>query len=74
MVSNYQQIYAEFAAADEAWQACLVRTFGKQAGDIRYTKLGHTHPDCADAYNRFRKARSAWYTSLHEENPRKDKQ
>ena len=27
-------------ATDDAWQAELVKAFGKRAGDVRYTKAG----------------------------------
>ena len=69
MSKNHHEIYKEFVAADEAWQVCLVATFGGRAGDVRYTRLGHTHPNCAEAYNRFAKARTAWYDSVYKDNP-----
>ena len=54
------QAYAEFKAADEHWSACLVKAFGKQAGNMRYQRAGHEHPDCAAAYQQFRTTNDAW--------------
>jgi hypothetical protein len=39
-MATYKQIYDEAIAADKAWSTELVRVFGKQAGDKRYTKEG----------------------------------
>ena len=37
--------YKAFSAADDAWSAELHRLFGKQAGDVRYTKAGKGEPE-----------------------------
>lgn len=74
MVKTYIELYREFVDADDAWQACLTQVFGKKAGDVRYTREGHTHPSCVEAYKRFVNARDEWYFSLHNENPWKDEQ
>lgn len=36
--------YVDACAADTAWQAELVRLFGKRAGDVRYTSEGRGDP------------------------------
>jgi hypothetical protein len=43
-MATYKQICDEAIAADDAWQAELVRLFGKQAGDKRYTNEGKGEP------------------------------
>lgn len=39
-MATYAQIRKEAIEADNAWQAELVKRFGKRAGDVRYTKEG----------------------------------
>lgn len=48
--------------ADDAWQAELEKTFGRHAGDARYTPRGHGQPGTplAAAWDAYRTARSAW--------------
>lgn len=60
------EAYKAFGEADEAWSADLKRTFGKRAGDVRYTVLGRTHPNCAASYARFRAANDTWLALVQE--------
>jgi hypothetical protein len=39
-----ENLYSIALAADEAWSAELHRLFGKNAGDVRYTRRGHGEP------------------------------
>jgi hypothetical protein len=39
-MATHNQLLTEARRADDAWQAELVRQFGKKAGDIRYTEEG----------------------------------
>lgn len=34
-----------YQAADDAWQAALVRQYGKDAGDARYDARGYSTPE-----------------------------
>jgi hypothetical protein len=49
-------------AADDAWQAEIVRLFGKQAGNARYDDRGHSTPHLAD----LQQAKYAADRELHE--------
>ena len=60
MDSSVHAAYQEALQADNVWQASLVKAFGKRAGDVRYTELGRTHPDCVEAYKVFRAANDKW--------------
>lgn len=57
-----QEAFQAFVAADKAWSAELRKAFGKNAGDIRYTKQGEGSPGTPlnDAYLAFKKAGDAW--------------
>lgn len=48
----------EAQAADDAWSAELTRSFGKKAGDVRYTPAGEGEPGSALrlAYDRYKRA------------------
>jgi hypothetical protein len=39
-MASYNQLLSDARRADDAWQAELVRLFGKQAGDKRYSPEG----------------------------------
>ena len=54
--------YDEFKAADHEWSAELKRLFGRNAGDVRYTKQGEGEPGTTlnACYLRFRRANDAW--------------
>jgi hypothetical protein len=49
-------------AADDAWQAEIVRLFGGQAGDARYDDRGHSTPHLAH----LQQAKYAADRELHE--------
>lgn len=53
-----------FGAADEAWSQELIRLFGRNAGDIRYTKEGKTGPTLAPLNAEFARTRDAWYDAM----------
>lgn len=54
------EAFEAFQEADRQWSLSLTLAFGKQAGDKRYTKEGHTHPMCADKYAAFERAGKQW--------------
>jgi hypothetical protein len=43
-MTAYKQLYQEATAAEDAWHNELVKQFGKQAGDKRYTKEAKGEP------------------------------
>lgn len=57
-----QEAYKRYEAADAAWSAELRLAFGKNAGDVRYTKQGEGEPGTPlnDAYLAYREARDEW--------------
>ena len=65
-LEHIHEAYNKFKLADAVWQNCLEYTFGKRAGDMRYTIEGKTHPDCAVAYKQFVQARDAWFQLTYE--------
>ncbi len=56
-------------ATDDAWQAELVRCFGKQAGDVRYAKAGKGEPGTPlrAAYEARKAAQEAWHAEWNNE-------
>lgn len=54
------EAYRAFLEADNKWSAKLVELFGNKAGDVRYTKEGHTHPALAPLYEEFKRAGQVW--------------
>lgn len=50
-----------YAAADAAWQAELVRLFGRNAGDVRYTDRATSGPTLAPLYAEVCRTRDAWH-------------
>jgi hypothetical protein len=62
-MATYKQMYQEALAADDAWQAELVRQFGKQAGNKRYTKEGKGEPgsELRRLHDTFRECNDAWH-------------
>lgn len=54
-MATFKQIYQEAKDADDAWHAELVKQFGKQAGDKRYTKEGK-----GEAGTELRRLYEAW--------------
>ena len=58
-------IYRAFLDADTAWSAQLVRCFGKQAGDVRYTTRGNGEPgsELRRLDDLYTAARETWNTS-----------
>lgn len=61
-MTTYKDLTAAFQAADDAWQAELVRTFGKNAGDVRYTRFAHgeTGTPLRAAWDKRDAAEKAW--------------
>ena len=54
--------YEDFHAADKAWSAELVRLFGRDAGDVRYTAEGKGQPGSVlrQLHDAVAAARVAW--------------
>ena len=75
-MSNPVQIaYREYLAADVKWSKDLRAVFGRHAGDVRYLKLGETHPDCSESYQAFKVAGEKWRRLVREQresNPKFD--
>jgi hypothetical protein len=62
MAQTFADLTAAFEAADNAWQAELVNTFGVHASDLRYTSHGRGENGTAlrAAYEARRVASDAW--------------
>jgi hypothetical protein len=60
--------YHAFAAADAAWSAMLGKLFGRNAGDVRYTKAGKGEPgtELRALSDEFDRTREEWEASLVE--------
>lgn len=61
---NVIAAYRAFKQADEVWSKALKATFGKQAGDIRYTKEGEEHSNCRLAYQEFKRTGEIWRMAI----------
>jgi hypothetical protein len=61
MQSGYQKIYEAAQAADDAWQAELIRLFGKKASDVRYqpASSGQEGSELRRLYLEFRRTSNA---------------
>ncbi len=59
-------LYSAAITADRRWSAELSRLFGKQAGDVRYTKRGEGEPgtELNAAYREFTRTSAEWRDSL----------
>lgn len=66
-MTHIHELYYAFKQADEVWSKALKTTFGKNAGDIRYTKGGETHPNCQLAYQEFKRTGEAWRMAVSKE-------
>lgn len=57
---------AEALRTDNAWQVELIAAFGKNAGDVRYTRAGQGSPGTPlnAAYLARTKAQEAWHNEL----------
>lgn len=60
--TKQQLAYAAFLAADKAWSEQLRLAFGKDAGDVRYTKRGEGTEGTPlnDAFREFKRAGDEW--------------
>ncbi len=58
--------YHQLVLADKRWSSILLTTFGKQAGDKRYTRQGRGEPgsELRKAYDAFCAARDSWYQQV----------
>jgi hypothetical protein len=58
--------YHQFVMADQRWSSILLTTFGKQAGDKRYTREGRGElgTELRKAHDEFCQARDAWYRQV----------
>ena len=59
------ELYYEAVAADEAYQLQLEQVYGKRAGDMRFTKEAHGHPNIKPAHDRFLEASAAWRREMN---------
>jgi hypothetical protein len=62
-----REAYIAWEQADIAWQADLQRVYGNRAGDMRYTREGHSHPECIESYRRFCETGEQWRQACKEE-------
>jgi hypothetical protein len=60
---NFKLYYAAIDA-DAEYQARLNEVFGANASNARYTREGHEHPVCAEAFRAWRKAMNAWLNEV----------
>lgn len=66
MLKGLTPVHQALFAADDAWQEELVKQFGRNAGDVRYTKAGNGAPGTKlrALYDAYTAARTAWYVEL----------
>lgn len=63
-MKTIHELYRAACAADDAWQAGLVKVFGKKAGDMRYRPEGKQIP--LDAlHDEFARATKEWRNHPH---------
>lgn len=60
LVATIEAKKQPYAAADEAWSTELLRLFGHNAGDVRYTERGRTGPTLAPLHAEVCRTRDAW--------------
>ena len=56
-----EELYMAAKAADEAWSAELVRVYGQDAGDVRYTARGYATPELKRLHDARMDACEAWW-------------
>lgn len=61
-----RNLYLASVDADNAWQAELVRRFGKNAGDVRYTEKGQSGPILGPLFQNARRAADAWHEAMNQ--------
>lgn len=67
METQIQRLMRERQAANDAWQAELVRVYGRTAGDARYGRAGKATPKLAQLHEAYRQASAAVkaYADVH---------
>lgn len=62
-----QALFQAFGSADARWSRELKRLFGKDAGDVRYSKRGEGSPgtELNAAYLEFERTGAEWRVSLN---------
>jgi hypothetical protein len=63
-MNDTHTLYYAALTADKAWQAELERQFGKNAGDVRYTKQGQEGPVLGPLFEEARRTKEAWHEAL----------
>ena len=60
----YNDEFQAYLAADKAWSTELERLFGRNAGDVRYTKEGCEGPTLAPLYAEYVRTGDAWRRTI----------